>query len=248
MAACVIAKRRSALGVPVADAVDVARRARAVRRSAGRSASRAGAAGRPPPSRRAGRPSCDADGGSCACQAAGSPSAPSSTARTSTRTTSFGVPPSTRVALKDTEKSHQRISNDALPESRSGRGPSSSPATETLKRLWLPRLSWTLARKLGQEVERQELDQHVEADVAVDAEAERRGVQRAVGSELHGVRGDREVGLADQLGVVAVGQRELQPRDAREARRRGELRVQAADGQREARPSRATPSASPSHR
>ena len=56
------------------------------------------------------------------------------------------MPPSTSVRSNETEKSHQRISNDALPAMRSGSGPSSSPLSETLNRFLLPRLSCTLAR------------------------------------------------------------------------------------------------------
>ena len=60
----------------------------------------------------------------------------------------------------------------ALPLTRSGRGPSSAPSTDTLNRLCEPRLSCTLGMEVGEEVERHELDQHIEADVAGDAEAD----------------------------------------------------------------------------
>src|SRR6266446_1330831 len=46
-----------------------------------------------------------------------------------------GGSPSTRVASKRIEKLHQKISKEALPLTRSGRGPSSSPSSETEKRL-----------------------------------------------------------------------------------------------------------------
>ena len=81
---------------------------------------------------------------------------------------------------------------------------------------------------------RDELDQHVEADVALDAEAARRRVQRGAGAELHGVGGDREVRLADQLRVVAVGEGDGDPRQGGEAGRGGEARVETADGEGEA--------------
>src|SRR5215467_3635865 len=55
--------------------------------------------------------------------------------------------PSTSVLSKRTEKSHQKISNEALPLTRSGRGPSSSPSSDTENRLLDPCLSCTLAWK-----------------------------------------------------------------------------------------------------
>ena len=58
-----------------------------------------------------------------------------------------GASPSTSVLSKRTEKSHQKISNDALPLTRSGRGPSSSPSTLTMNRLLEPCLSCTEAWK-----------------------------------------------------------------------------------------------------
>ena len=45
------------------------------------------------------------------------------------------------VLSKRIVKSHQKISNDALPLMRSGRGPSSVPETDSLNRLREPRLS-----------------------------------------------------------------------------------------------------------
>ena len=60
---------------------------------------------------------------------------------------SGGGSPSTSVLSKRTEKSHQKISNDALPETRNGRGPSSSPSSDTENRLLEPRFNATLAWK-----------------------------------------------------------------------------------------------------
>ncbi len=56
----------------------------------------------------------------------------------------------------------------------------------------------------------------------------------ALGAELHRVGGDRDVRLADQLRVVAVGERHRHPRQRREPGRRGEAGVEAADGEGEA--------------
>ena len=50
--------------------------------------------------------------------------------------------------------------------------------------------------ELGEEVERQQLDQHVEAGLARHVEAVRCRVQVRARAELHGVRSQREVGFA----------------------------------------------------
>ena len=55
--------------------------------------------------------------------------------------------PFTSVLSKRTVKSHQRISNVALPLTRSGRGPSSDPVSLTLNRLCEPRFSCSRAWK-----------------------------------------------------------------------------------------------------
>ena len=68
-------------------------------------------------------------------------------ASTSTAGGGGGGSPSTSVLSKRTEKSHQKISNVALPLTRSGRGPSSEPSTDTLNRLCEPCLSCTEAWK-----------------------------------------------------------------------------------------------------
>ena len=68
-----------------------------------------------------------------------------SSASTSTAGGGGGGSPSTSFLSKRTEKSHQKISNVALPLTRNGRGPSSEPSTDTLNRLCEPYLSCTEA-------------------------------------------------------------------------------------------------------
>ena len=103
-----------------------------------------------------------------------------SCASTSTAGGSGGFSPFTSVVSKRTLKSHHRISNVALPLTRSGRGPSSDPFSETPNRLCEPRFNCSRALEVGDEVQRGKLHQHVEADVALDAEAGGAGVERCV--------------------------------------------------------------------
>ena len=84
---------------------------------------------------------------SCVLQASGAVNARRSSANASTAGGNGGFSPEMSVLSKRIVKSHQKISNDALPLMRSGRGPSSVPATDSLKRLREPRLSCTEALK-----------------------------------------------------------------------------------------------------
>ena len=70
-----------------------------------------------------------------------------SCASTSTAGGSGGRSPFTSVVSKRTLKSHHRISNVALPLTRSGRGPSSAPFSVTMNRLCEPRFSCSRAWK-----------------------------------------------------------------------------------------------------
>ena len=63
------------------------------------------------------------------------------------------------------------------PATRSGIGPSSMPRTSTLNRFRRAALELHAGLEVGDEVRRPELDQHVEADVALDAEAVRGRVE-----------------------------------------------------------------------
>ena len=58
----------------------------------------------------------------------------------------------------------------ALPLTRSGRGPSSEPCSPTLEQVARAALQLQLGVEVRDEVQRQQLHQHVEADVAFDAE------------------------------------------------------------------------------
>ena len=101
-----------------------------------------------------------------------------SCASTLTAGGSGGRSPFTSVVSKRTLKSHHRISNVALPLTRSGRGPSSAPFSADHEQVVRAALQLQLRVEVGDEVQRRELHQHVEADVALDAEAGGAGVER----------------------------------------------------------------------
>ena len=167
-----------------------------------------GLVGALPRTRRAGA----SPAGSCACQArgVGERRAAARRARRRGRRSSAASPP-TSVTSKRTEKSHQRISKRRLAARPAAAAAlPARPSTVTLNRLREPRLSCTLARNSARKWNGSELDQHVEADVALDAEAvarPRTGWRRRRTARVFD--GDREIGLADEPRVVAGGQREL---------------------------------------
>src|ERR671913_570304 len=83
--------------------------------------------------------------------------------------------------------------------------------------------------EVGLEGERVELDQHVVADLPVDAEAGGARHQLGARAELERVRGEREVALAAQPKVFALAQADGDALKRREVRGRLEGRVEAAD-------------------
>ena len=83
--------------------------------------------------------------------------------------------------------------------------------------------------EVGDEVQRRELDQHVEADVAFDAEAGGGGVERRPRPELHRVGGDGEVGLAQQARVGPGAQRDGHALERGHRSRLREARIEPAD-------------------
>ena len=105
-----------------------------------------------------------------------------------------------------------------------------------------------LGMEVGDEMQRRDLDQHVVADVALDAEAVGGGVELRARAELHGVGGDREVGLAGEPRIVARRERNRYARELGEIGRRREARVQSADGEHEGRPRARTPARAQRHR
>ena len=107
----------------------------------------------------------------------GAASACVSWASTSTAAGSGGGSPCTSVVSKRTEKSHHRISKVALPLTRSGRGPSSSPVQRDHEQVVRAALQLQPRVEIGDEVQRHDLHQHIEADVAFHAEAGGTGIQ-----------------------------------------------------------------------
>ena len=86
----------------------------------------------------------------------------------------------------------------------------------------------------GDEIERVELEQHVEGHKTVDAERARLRQQLDPGPELDGVGGDRKVGLQDQARVIPGGQLQRQaPEDRQVERRRVVSGVEAAHREQE---------------
>jgi hypothetical protein len=73
------------------------------------------------------------------------------------------------------------------------------------------------------------MNQHVEADIAFDAEAERRGIQLRTRTELNRVGRDREVGFARQPRIVAGRERNRDALQRWEILRRREPRIEPAD-------------------
>src|SRR6185295_14678728 len=90
---------------------------------------------------------CVRSAGNCVVQLCAVDSAALRAASTSTPSGGGGGSPSISVLSKRTEKSHQKIENEALPLTRSGRGPSSEPASDTENRLLEPCFSCTEAWK-----------------------------------------------------------------------------------------------------
>src|SRR5262245_26019219 len=89
--------------------------------------------------------------------------------------------------------------------------------------------------EIRHKLERVELDQHVVADLPLDAEASRASMQFGVGSELQGVSGDGQIRLATQSKVGAIAQADRDPLERRETGRRLERRMKASDRERERR-------------
>jgi hypothetical protein len=137
---------------------------------------------------------------------------------------------------KRTEKSHQKIEKDALPLTRSGRGPFELALHRHREEVARAMLELHLGMEFGDEMQRRDLQQHVVADVAFDAEAVRGRIELRARAELHGVRGDREIGFAGEARVVARRERDRDARELRQVGRWREARMQTADGQHERRP------------
>ena len=102
--------------------------------------------------------------------------------------------------------------------------------------------------ELGEEVERQQLDEHVEADVAVDAEAVRRGVERASAPNCTVFEVIAKYAWQISFGLSPLVSASWSRATLGKPGRRGEPGVQAADREREAGPGPSSPSASPSRR
>ena len=89
-------------------------------------------------------------------------------------------------------------------------------------------------RDFGNEVERVELEQHVEGEKAVDVELPRRRIQLQLRAKLRGVRGDREIQSPASAADCRPHQRQRQPPDRRQIHRRWLIGgMKATDGQQE---------------
>ena len=105
-----------------------------------------------------------------------------------------------------------------------------------------------LGMEVGDEVQRRDLQQHVETDVAFDTEAIGRRIGLRARAELHGIGGDREVRRAGQPRVVARRQRNRDALELGQISRRRELRMQTADRKHEARARPRAPARAQRHR
>jgi hypothetical protein len=87
--------------------------------------------------------------------------------------------------------------------------------------------------EIGLEGERREGDENVIAGPAVDIEPGRFCVEFDLRAPLYCVRGDRHVCLGGNSGIVSVADGDRDPLERREVRRRLEIRIEAADRERE---------------
>ena len=89
--------------------------------------------------------------------------------------------------------------------------------------------------KLREKMKRVELNQHIETDIAFDAETMRSRIQTGIRAKLHAVRGDSEIGFSGQARIVARAQVNGEAIQLRKVCRRIERVMHATNRQREIR-------------